>query len=86
MNNSRADRAAKTRKRVRRTRLDAPERNVFRGTVTLDPAGVQDAWDRLSMNTHAVEIGALPARLHRGLVHALKTWKRHNTSNGQRRR
>jgi len=45
---------------------------MFRNQVTIDPSDVEDAWERLSVNTSFVEFQELPVRLHRSLVSALR--------------
>ncbi|SFD16906.1 hypothetical protein SAMN05444415_10833 [Salipiger profundus] len=45
---------------------------IFKNVVTLDPAETVQVWDKLSVNTTAIEFRELPLRLHKSFVRALK--------------
>ena len=47
-------------------------RPIFRNVVTINPSRTLEAWDRLSINTRAIEYRELPMKLHRGLMNALR--------------
>jgi hypothetical protein len=44
---------------------------MFHAVVTVDPLEVENVWERLSIDTRAIEFQEIPFRLHRALVKML---------------